>query len=115
MTVVPEHRAADAEVMVVIVDVVTPEVVRRMSELPRGVGRMQREVLGPLGITSTGLYPREVEVLRLMAEGLDTTQIAHRLVYSERTVKNVLHGLMTRMHLRNRPHAVAYALREGLI
>jgi DNA-binding NarL/FixJ family response regulator len=54
-------------------------------------------------------------VLRLVAEGFDTAHIAMQLSYSERTVKNVLHDLTTRLQLRNRSHAVAYALREGLI
>ncbi|WP_051852982.1 helix-turn-helix transcriptional regulator [Streptomyces aureocirculatus] len=62
-----------------------------------------------------GLTSREVDVVRLVAEGLDTTEIATKLSYSERTVKNVMHGLTTRLHLRNRSHAVAYALREGYI
>lgn len=61
------------------------------------------------------LAQREVDVLRLVADGFDTAQIAHRLCYSERTVKNVLHGVTTRLQLRNRSHAVAYAVREGLI
>jgi DNA-binding NarL/FixJ family response regulator len=56
-----------------------------------------------------------VEVLRLVAEGLDTGEIAKRLSYSERTIKNVIHDVVTRLNLRNRSHAVAYALREGLI
>ncbi|MBK1789384.1 helix-turn-helix transcriptional regulator [Prauserella cavernicola] len=62
-----------------------------------------------------GLSPRETIVLRLMAEGLDTVGIANRLCYSERTVKNVIQELTGRLNLRSRPHAVAYALREGLI
>jgi DNA-binding NarL/FixJ family response regulator len=64
---------------------------------------------------SSGLAPREVDVLRLVAEGLDTGEIASKLSYSERTVKNVMHGLTTRLRLRNRAHAVAHALREGYI
>jgi DNA-binding CsgD family transcriptional regulator len=44
-----------------------------------------------------------------------TADIAAKLSYSERTVKNVLHGLMTRYQLKNRPHLVAYAIREGHI
>ena len=40
---------------------------------------------------------------------MDTGEIASKLSYSERTVKNVMHGLTTRLHLRNRAHAVAYA------
>jgi DNA-binding CsgD family transcriptional regulator len=50
-----------------------------------------------------------------VAEGLDTDEIAGRLSYSVRTVKNILHAVTTRFHLRNRAHAVAYALREGFI
>ncbi len=61
------------------------------------------------------MAPREVDVLRLVAEGLDTRQISGKLAYSERTVKNVLHALTTRLQLHNRAHAVAYALREGYI
>ncbi|MET8684968.1 response regulator transcription factor [Streptomyces sp. NPDC004732] len=58
---------------------------------------------------------REVDVVRLVSEGFDTSEIATKLAYSERTVKNVMHGLTTRLHLRNRAHVVAYALREGFI
>jgi DNA-binding NarL/FixJ family response regulator len=79
------------------------------------VGRVQRQVLGPRGLTFTGLAEREVEVLRLVADGFDTAEIASKLSYSQRTVKNVLHDVTSRLHLRNRSHAVAYALRHGLI
>lgn len=79
------------------------------------VGRLQRQVLAPRGLSFTGLSERETEVLRLIAAGHDTAEIAARLCYSERTVKNVLHDITTRLQLRNRSHAVAYAMREGLI
>ena len=59
--------------------------------------------------------PREVGVLRLVADGLDTKEIAGRLSYSERTVKGLLHDVMVRRQLRNRAHAVAFAVREGYI
>jgi DNA-binding NarL/FixJ family response regulator len=58
---------------------------------------------------------RETEVVKLLAEGLDTREISAKLCYSERTVKNVLHDLMLRLNLRNRAHAVAYAAREGYL
>ncbi len=61
------------------------------------------------------LTPREVDVLRLMAEGWDTAEIAGKLCYSERTVKNVIYAMTNRLNLRNRPHAVAYAVRAGVI
>ncbi|MGH3909707.1 MAG: LuxR C-terminal-related transcriptional regulator, partial [Pseudonocardiaceae bacterium] len=40
---------------------------------------------------------------------------ARELAYSERTVKNIIHNVTTRLQLRNRAQAVAYAVREGLI
>ncbi|MFT3889763.1 MAG: response regulator transcription factor [Arachnia sp.] len=86
-----------------------------LGRLLEQVGRLQRQVLTPRGLTFTGLTPREAEVVRLVADGLDTGEIARRMCYSERTVKNVLHDLTTRLQLRNRTHAVAYAVREGLI
>jgi DNA-binding NarL/FixJ family response regulator len=86
-----------------------------LGRLLAQVGRVQRQVLGPRGLTFTGLAEREIEVLRLVADGFDTAEIARKLSYSERTVKNVLHDVTSRLHLRNRSHAVAYALRHGLI
>lgn len=79
------------------------------------VSKLQRQVLAPRGLSFNGLTERETDVLRLVADGMDTQEIASRLAYSERTVKNVLHDVTSRLQLRNRSHAVAYALREGLI
>lgn len=86
-----------------------------LGRLLEEVGRLQGQVLGPRGLHFTGLAAREVDVLRLVAEGYDTADIATKLAYSERTIKNVLHAVMTRLQLRNRSHAVAYAMRQGLI
>ncbi|HET6501678.1 MAG TPA: response regulator transcription factor [Amycolatopsis sp.] len=86
-----------------------------LGELLKQVDHLQREVLAPRGLNASGLSARERDVLRLMAEGWDTAEIAQRLSYSERTVKNVIYGLTTRLNLRNRPHAVAYAVRAGVI
>jgi DNA-binding NarL/FixJ family response regulator len=79
------------------------------------MGRLQRQVLNPRGLTLLGLTTREIEVLRLVADGFENREIAGKLSYSERTVKNVLHDVTTRLQLRNRTHAVAYALRHGLL
>jgi DNA-binding NarL/FixJ family response regulator len=78
------------------------------------LARLQRQILDPRGLSS-GLSSRETEILRLVAEGHDTSEIARTLSYSERTVKGVLHDITTRLHLRNRSHAVAYAMRHGFI
>lgn len=61
-----------------------------------------------------GLAQREIDVLRLLAEGHDTTEISKKLAYSERTIKNVISSVLTRLGLRNRTHAVASAMRSGL-
>ncbi|ONI70869.1 helix-turn-helix transcriptional regulator [Actinosynnema sp. ALI-1.44] len=86
-----------------------------LGKLPRRIEVLHREVLGPKGLNGSGLRPREVDVLRLIADGCDTEEIAQELSYSERTVKNVIYNLTARLHLRNRAHAVAYALRAGVI
>ena len=76
---------------------------------------IQQQVLTPLGLSFVGLTTREIDVLRLLADGCDTAEVARQLAYSERTVKNVLQDVTRRHNLRNRTHAVAYALRQGLI
>jgi DNA-binding NarL/FixJ family response regulator len=83
--------------------------------LERFIRSIQQDVLAPHGLTEAGFYTREVDVLRLLAEGMDTLEIAHNLSYSERTVRSIIHGLITRMNLRNRTHAVAYSVRRGVI
>lgn len=79
------------------------------------VGLLQRKVLAPRGLSVRGLSDREVDVLRLLAEGLDTAEVAERMSYSVRTVKGVIQDVTRRYHLRNRTHAVVFALRQGLI
>jgi len=89
-----------------------PDLLGRLLE---NVGRLQRQVLSPRGMTLTGLTEREIDVLRLVADGLDTAEIARRLAYSQRTIKNVIHDVTMRLNLSNRSQAVAYAVRQGLI
>jgi DNA-binding NarL/FixJ family response regulator len=76
---------------------------------------IHQDVLEPNGLTAAGLETREVDVLGLLAEGLSTFEIAQRLNYSERTVKNIIHGVLTRLKLRNRTQAVAFAVRTGAL
>jgi len=89
-----------------------PDLLGRLLEQ---VGHLQRRVLAPRGLTFSGLTEREVAVLRLLADGLDTAEVGQRLFYSERTVKNIIHDVTSRLDLRNRTHAVAYAIKQGLI
>jgi DNA-binding NarL/FixJ family response regulator len=87
----------------------------QVAAVLQGVKRLQENTLAPRDLTLSGLSLRESEVIRLLADGMDTGEIAERLSYSERTVKKVLHTMMSRLSLRNRSHAVAYALRHRLI
>ena len=86
-----------------------------LGSLLSRVGRFQGNLLQPRGLLVNGFTAREIEVLRLVADGRDTAEVAEELAYSERTVKNVLHDVTTRFGLRNRCHAVAFALRAGVI
>jgi DNA-binding NarL/FixJ family response regulator len=61
------------------------------------------------------LSDRELSVLRMLADGEDTRGIAQGLCYSERTVKNVVHDVLTKLSCRTRAQAVATATRAGII
>ncbi|MGW7537739.1 response regulator transcription factor [Amycolatopsis sp. NPDC054798] len=61
------------------------------------------------------LDARERDVLRMVADGHETAEIASALAYSARTVTTIVHDITHRLRLRNRAHAVAFALRQGLI
>jgi DNA-binding NarL/FixJ family response regulator len=77
--------------------------------------RIQREVLGPRGLTASGLSSREITVLQLLSEGFTLSEIASKLSYSERTIKNILSAVQIRLGLRNRVQVVSYAIRNALI
>jgi DNA-binding NarL/FixJ family response regulator len=79
------------------------------------VGRLERQVVNPGAVSLVPLTDREIRVLELLADGLDTMEVGRRLFYSERTVKNIIHGVTSRLNLRNRTQAVVYAVRQGLI
>jgi DNA-binding NarL/FixJ family response regulator len=89
-----------------------PDLLGRLLEQ---MSQLQQNVLAPKGIGANGFTTRELDVLRLLAEGYDTADIAEQLAYSERTIKNVIHDVTSRLHLRNRSHAVAFAMRTGVI
>ena len=61
------------------------------------------------------LNDRELQLLRSLADGATVAEVAARLFCSERTVKYALHQLLDRFGLRNRVHAVAWAIRSGLL
>jgi DNA-binding NarL/FixJ family response regulator len=86
-----------------------------MGQLVNGLSRISRDVLEPRGLSFSRLTERERHVLSLIAQGCATREVAERLCYSERTVKNVLHDVVTKLDARTRSQAVAHAVREGLI
>ncbi|HZU72202.1 MAG TPA: response regulator transcription factor [Acidimicrobiales bacterium] len=69
----------------------------------------------PNGPAPDGLTEREVDVLRLVAEGLSNTDIAARLFIGEATVKTHINHIFAKTHSRDRAQAVAYAHRLGLV
>jgi DNA-binding NarL/FixJ family response regulator len=63
----------------------------------------------------TALTTRELDVLRLLARGLQNKEIAADLAISERTVKFHVSTLLTKLHAGNRTEAVARAAQQGLV
>ncbi|HXW01614.1 MAG TPA: response regulator transcription factor, partial [Anaerolineae bacterium] len=61
------------------------------------------------------LTPRELEVLRLLGQGLQNKEIAAELVISERTVKFHVSSIMSKLGAGNRTEAVSLAAQQGLI
>ncbi len=85
-----------------------------LGDLFGQVRTLRRDLVEQRATNRLGLSHREIDVLRLLAEGHDTNEISKKLAYSERTIKNVISSVLTRLGLRNRTHAVACAMRSGL-
>jgi len=108
-------------------DTLTPESLgAAVQATASGAGVLAPDLLGSLvrGATADAtngrpslarLTEREQQVLALIAKGHPTREVAQELCYSERTVKNVLHDVVTKLNARSRSQAVAHAVREGLI
>jgi two-component system, NarL family, response regulator LiaR len=61
------------------------------------------------------LTPREIEVLKQIAEGLSNREIGLRLSISEKTVKNHINNILSKLHLYDRTQATLYAIRSGIV
>ena len=61
------------------------------------------------------LTPRELEVLTLIAEAHSNKEIAQALSISDKTVKNHVHNILSKLHLYDRTQAMLYAIRKGLV
>ena len=66
-------------------------------------------------VPSPRLTDREMEVLRLVARGLNNRDIARQLFISENTVKNHIRNILEKLQLHSRMEAVVYAVREKLL
>ena len=87
-----------------------PEVTRQL------VGKYADRIRPGRGArTESPLTPRELEVLRLMADGLSNGEIAADLVISPETVKTFVSRILTKLGLRDRVQAVVHAYRHGLV
>lgn len=107
------------------------DISKMLCAVARGAASLPQSMLGPLleqirtgrwndqasegGEDQLSFTDRELAVLRQLAAGFSTTEIAAALHYSERTVKYIIHEMIVRHGLRNRVHAVAYALRQGVL
>lgn len=70
---------------------------------------------GNNGHSLAQLSEKELEIVRYLASGLSNKEIADRLSYSEKTVKNYLSIIFQKLHLRDRTQVAIFALRQGLL
>lgn len=83
---------------------------------PSIAARLMRELQRPpeLPLTEEPLTAREVDILRLIAQGLSNDEIAEKLFISEGTVRSHVSRILGKLHLANRTQAALYALRGGI-
>lgn len=85
---------------------------------PRVASRVVQELRGAKRDTPnlfTDLSDRELEVLRLIADGLSNAEIADRLVISEKTVKGHVSNILSKLHMMDRTQAAVFAWQQGLV
>jgi DNA-binding NarL/FixJ family response regulator len=88
-----------------------PAITRRLVE--RFVSRPAAGATLPDSVRS--LTPRELDVLRCVAEGLSNVEIGERLYVTEATVKTHVNRILAKLHLRDRVQAVVFSYEEGLV
>jgi DNA-binding NarL/FixJ family response regulator len=69
----------------------------------------------PPAAAATQLSARELDVLRLVAEGRDNADIARELFISPKTVKNHISNILMKLQMQNRIQAAVYAVRKGIV
>jgi len=96
------ERAARGEVTL------HPQVAARIIQELHGA---KQEEINPF----TELTQREMEVLKLIAQGLSNSEIAGQLVISEHTVKGHVSNILSKLHLTDRTQAAVYAWQKGVV
>jgi NarL family two-component system response regulator LiaR len=85
---------------------------------PRVAVRVIQELQGRRGDALnpfTELSERELEVLKLIADGMSNAEMAAKLVLSEKTIKGHVSNILSKLHLVDRTQAAVYAWREGIV
>jgi NarL family two-component system response regulator LiaR len=85
---------------------------------PRVAARVIKELQGPHAEKVnpfTELSERELEVLKLIADGMSNAEMASKLVLSEKTIKGHVSNILSKLHLTDRTQAAVYAWREGVV
>lgn len=85
---------------------------------PRVASRVVQELRGTKRDTPnlfTDLSDRELEVLRLIADGLSNAEIANKLLISEKTVKGHVSNILGKLHMMDRTQAAVFAWQQGLV
>ncbi|WP_422525408.1 helix-turn-helix transcriptional regulator [Streptomyces sp. 2.9] len=79
------------------------------------LGQQQRQQTLAQASRRGGLATREIEVLRMLSEGMSTLEISEKMSYSERTIKGIVHDTVKQLNCKNRTQAVACAVRAGIL
>ena len=108
----PEHLVAAIRLVQSGDALLAPAITRRLIER-----FAQREEDRPAGLHRdlSGLTPRELEVLRLLATGLSNAELADRLLLSPTTIKTHIGRILSKLDLRDRVQAVVLAYETGLV
>ena len=91
------------------------ESILQPSIAARLIAQLRQRQAAPLQPAAEALSERELEVLRLLAEGWTNKAIAARLVLTEGTVKNYVSAILDKLHAANRTHATQIARKQGLL
>jgi two-component system, NarL family, response regulator LiaR len=105
-------------------DVLPPELVKAIRTVYRGEAQLHPEIARKLmnefsmpvpTAPKHDLTERELDVLRLIAQGKSNKEIAEDLILSEKTVKTHVSNILQKLHLSDRTQAAVYALKQKIV